>query len=46
MNAQILKYRLRYWWRKWVRLCGCCPDCYTRVNYTSRGRSICPQCGR
>lgn len=41
-----LKYRTRYWWRKAVVFFGVCPTCWNRVNYTSLGRAICPQCGK
>lgn len=38
------KYTLRFYWRKFCNFFGFCP-CGCRVNYTTRGRAICPSCG-
>jgi len=42
---QKLKYRLRYYWRKYLLALGRCPKCRTPVNYARNGRPICPACG-
>lgn len=39
-----LRYRLNYWKRVILLAIGLCPKCTTRVNYTSTGRPICPNC--
>ncbi len=41
-----LRYRLRYWYRWLCRALGFCPICGTRLNWTSSGRPICPECGK
>jgi len=41
-----LKYQLKYILRKVAMLFCLCPKCWQRVNYTSAGRPICPNCGR
>lgn len=46
MNMINLKYRARYYWRKFVVYFGFCPDCGANLNYTSTGRPICPDCGK
>lgn len=43
---QAIKYRIRYWWRKFVTTIGLCPDCGTVVNRTRYGRAHCPSCGK
>ena len=45
MLTMILRYRVRYYWRKVCNAFGFCP-CGNRVNWTSTGRPICPECGR
>lgn len=42
---QKLTYRLRYWKRKLWHLFGRCPKCNGAVNWTTKGRPICPDCG-
>jgi predicted amidophosphoribosyltransferase len=42
---QKLKYKLNYWKRKLALAIGLCPKCWQRVNFTSAGRPICPNCG-
>jgi hypothetical protein len=39
-----LRYRVRYYWRKTCNAFGYCP-CGSLVNFTSKGRAVCPQCG-
>lgn len=43
---QKLRYRARYLLRIVATTLGLCPKCWTHVNYTTKGRPICPQCGR
>ena len=43
---QKLRYRLFYWWRKVALFVGICPVCRTELNYTLKGRPVCPRCGR
>ena len=45
MLTMILRYRVRYYWRKVCNAFGFCP-CGTRVNWTTTGRPLCPWCGR
>jgi predicted amidophosphoribosyltransferase len=40
------RYRLRYYWFRLVGAFGFCARCWNRVNYTTTGRAICPQCGK
>ncbi len=42
---QKLKYKLRYWRRCVLLAFGRCPKCRARVNWTTTGRPICPECG-
>lgn len=42
---QKLIYRLRYWRRTILLSVGLCPKCWQRVNFTTKGRPICPDCG-
>ena len=42
----IIRYRLRFYWRKLCNALGFCGTCGTRVNFTTTGRPICPRCGR
>jgi rRNA maturation endonuclease Nob1 len=41
-----LGYRLRYYWRKAVNFAGLCYRCGSTVNYTRKGKAICPRCGK
>jgi len=42
---QKLRYRLRYWKRAIWLFFGFCHKCNTRLNYTTRGKPVCPWCG-
>lgn len=42
----VVKYRIRYWWRKTIKALGLCPDCWNVLNYTTKGRPICLKCGK
>jgi len=42
---RILKLRFKYYFKKACNSLGFCP-CGNRVNYTTKGRPICPECGR
>jgi len=44
--TRIILLRLRYYWRKLCLALGVCPNCGTMVNWTTKGRPICPNCGR
>lgn len=48
MKALIVKigYRYRYWHRRFWRALGICERCGCWRNRTTKGRPICPQCGR
>lgn len=41
----VLRYRVRYYWRKLCNALGFC-HCGSRVNWTTTGRPICPRCGK
>jgi DNA-directed RNA polymerase subunit RPC12/RpoP len=41
-----MKKELRYWWRRLLRYLFICLDCGCRMNATSKGRALCPECGR
>jgi hypothetical protein len=41
---QHLRYRLIYWRRRILLALGVCPKCLIRVNHTTAGRPICPNC--
>jgi len=41
-----LRLRSRYYWNKLVLAVGRCPRCWSKVNYTTKGRAICPECGK
>jgi predicted amidophosphoribosyltransferase len=43
---QKLKYKFNYWKRKILLALGVCPKCWSQVNYTPKGRAICPNCGQ
>lgn len=43
---QKLRYKYEYWRRKILLFLGICPKCGTKVNYTTLGRPICPDCSR
>jgi predicted amidophosphoribosyltransferase len=43
---QKIKYRLNYLLRRIALGLGLCPRCWQRVNYTTTGRPICPNCGK
>ena len=45
MNIQYFNYKLIYFKRKIWRFFGFCHRCNTRMNYTTTGRPICPECG-
>lgn len=44
LTAQKLRYKLAYLRRVILLTAGFCPKCYTRTNYTTQGRPICPNC--
>jgi len=46
MLFRTIKLRVSYWWRRMLRAVGVCPQCWSALNYTTRGRPICPSCGR
>lgn len=46
MSATLLRiqYRLKYYKRRLWLFLGKCPRCGCPVNYTTKGRPICPNC--
>jgi hypothetical protein len=46
MTRQQFSYRWNYVVRCFWRFFGRCPHCHGPVNYTMRGRPICPKCGK
>ncbi len=40
------KHRIRYYWRRFLKLLGFCPDCLTTLNKNWLGLSHCPRCGK
>lgn len=40
-----LRYRLRYYLKKFCKILGFCFLCHSRLNYTRSGTGICPKCG-
>jgi len=46
INVQKLYYKLKYYKRLILNFFGLCSICYNQLNYTSKGRGICPNCGR
>lgn len=46
MNLQTIRYRLKYLHRAVWLFFGLCHRCNNRLNHTSKGRPICPLCGR
>ncbi len=45
-DRQKIIYRLRYVRRSIWLFFGCCHRCHSRLNYTTKGRPICPRCGK
>jgi hypothetical protein len=45
MTPTVLRIRLRYYWRLVCNFFGFCP-CGSRLNWTTKGRPLCPTCGR
>lgn len=43
--VRVFGYRMGYYRRKLYGLFGFC-QCGSRLNYTTKGRGICPSCGR
>jgi len=41
-----LRYRFRFWKRRFYRWFGFCGDCGSKLNWTFSDRWICPECGR
>ena len=41
-----IKYRSRYYWRKFIITIGICPECHNVTNRKPNGRRWCPECGR
>ena len=42
-NLQRLKYKIKYYYVKFMHLIGFCPKCFTLVNYTYTGKAVCPR---
>jgi predicted amidophosphoribosyltransferase len=42
----VVRYRTRYYYRKTMHALGLCPDCFNFVNWTPKGKPICPECGK
>ena len=36
-----LKFRLLYHYRAFIYFIGYCPYCWSKINYTTKGRAVC-----
>jgi len=39
-----MKYKLRYYWGKFLAFFGICRDCYSPVNTLPNGTKVCSNC--
>ena len=46
MFQRITYLRARYYFRKICVFLMICPDCFHVLNFTAKGRAICPFCGK
>jgi len=41
-----IKYRIKYYYIKFMHFIGFCPKCFIPVNYTKSGKAVCPNGGK
>ena len=46
MYNRTIYLRFRYYIRKFCIFLMFCPDCFHILNFTAKGRAICPKCGK
>jgi hypothetical protein len=45
MKLYRLRCKIRYYWRKLLKLVGICPRCACDLQPLPNGQSYCPNCG-